>query len=139
MLRYRETQRRNFRFAQNRWYAPTVYRAPRAPDYVRRQAANAYRDVIRSLEDRRLWTPDPYLPAAPASWTRAARRQVIAESPAANLSSGLYTPSAAVGFAEPKKVSICVRRHVRREVLLATGKGGRNRRGKRNWWSDVQC
>lgn len=42
-------------------------------------------------------------------------------------------------FFHSKRVLICVRRHARREVLLAKGKGGKNRRGKRNAWSNVHC
>jgi len=43
-----------------------------------------------------------------------------------------------VGFSDPTRVFVCIRRKVRREVLMATrrGRGGRSRR---NWRSDIRC
>lgn len=124
---------------------PRVYRGyPAAPALAR-----AYRSYIASLEDRRLWNPEPFLPPAPASQTRAARRLVImprrrSPSSVGPLSARLTAPQsvigAAIGFAQPSRVAICVRRHSRREVLFAKGVGGSKvRRGKRNPWSEVQC
>lgn len=46
-----------------------------------------------------------------------------------------------VAFSQPAKVSVCIRRKARREVLFAknrTGKGARSRR-TRSYWSDVKC
>lgn len=44
-------------------------------------------------------------------------------------------------FAEPEAVTVCVRRKQRREVIFASGRGGR--RGQRpprfNWRSKIQC
>lgn len=48
------------------------------------------------------------------------------------------TPSRLL-FDQPKRVVLCVRRKVRREVILAGGYGGRQRRGKRNQFSKVRC
>lgn len=48
----------------------------------------------------------------------------------------------AIGVRNPRSVSLCVRRHRRREVLFAkrkTGKGSRRRQRRRNYWSDVKC
>lgn len=126
-----------------------AYRPDPVQRYVVREAAKASRDVIRSLEDRRLWNPEPFLSPVPASYTRSARRLVV--MPRVNpsqrprgVSASLVSPQsvigAGIGFAQPNKVAICVRRHSRREVLFAKGVGGsRVRRGKRNPWSDVQC
>lgn len=46
-----------------------------------------------------------------------------------------------VGFREPDRVFICARRKQRREVLMATGRGGgrHSRKPRRNRWSDVRC
>lgn len=45
------------------------------------------------------------------------------------------------GFRSPRQVSLCVRRHRRREVLFAMRKTGRGARSvrRRNYWSDVKC
>lgn len=48
-------------------------------------------------------------------------------------------PPARMIFASPDSSVICVRRSVRRSVLLATGKGGRNRRGRWKAYSKVRC
>jgi len=134
---------------------------PPARKYVVK-ADPQFRQLILSLEDRRLWNPEPFLSPSPASLTRAARRLVIPGRrrsssrvgflgvPGPNAiaipgtPSSLVAPSAtlspAVGFAQPSKVSLCVRRHVRREVIFAKGVGGgKVRRGKRNQWSEIQC
>lgn len=43
-------------------------------------------------------------------------------------------------FAHPQEVAVCARRGIRREVLLAKGKGGaKHRRPRRNQWSNVKC
>lgn len=44
-------------------------------------------------------------------------------------------------FINPKAVTICVRRSMRKEVLHAIGKSGlnRGRNYRRNQWSDVSC
>lgn len=117
--------------------------------YIVREAAKAQRAVVRSLEDRRLWNPEPYRSPVPASLTRAARRLVVMprvtrgalpRGSQAALIAPQFTIGAGVGFAQPKKVALCARRHSRREVLFAKGVGGTKvRRGKRNAWSDVQC
>lgn len=47
-----------------------------------------------------------------------------------------------LAFLQPKRVWICVRRKMRRQVLFAqnlTGKGGRQRRRRRNELSNVRC
>jgi len=52
------------------------------------------------------------------------------------------TATHAVGFAQPDRTAICVRRRVRKEVLFArnrTGSGGRSKHRRRNFWSKVKC
>ena len=47
-----------------------------------------------------------------------------------------------LAFHQPKRIAICVRRKMRREVLHAfrlTGKGSRARVRKRDQWSDISC
>lgn len=46
-----------------------------------------------------------------------------------------------VGFAKPDRVYVCIRRKQRREVLMATGRGGgrHSRKYRRNYYSDIRC
>lgn len=91
----------------------------------------ATRSVL-AQEDRRRWHPAGALAPAGAL-SRSARGLVLAGSEGSGLGS-------AVRFRSPVKVSICVRRKVRREVIMAKGKGGGGHRPPtRNYWSDVQC
>lgn len=86
------------------------------------------------MDDRRLFHPQGSLRPAGAL-SRGARRLVVA--PSVSTAPGDFSR---IGFAVPKKVALCVRRHVRRQVLLAKGRGGgAHRPPKRNYWSDVEC
>lgn len=50
------------------------------------------------------------------------------------------TLTARLKFAAPKKTMICIKRKIRREVLLAFGRGGgRHKNPKRNRHSEVSC
>lgn len=86
---------------------------------------------VAGLEDRRLYKPDRGL-APPAALNRNASRIVAPK----------YSPPFAVRFADPRLVSICAKRKIRREVLFALGKGGKRGRlnkPRRNFWSRVSC
>lgn len=81
--------------------------------------------VIRSLDDRRAFHPDnTFRPVqSPTRWQRA-----------------LLMGASRYHFRVPDKVTVCVRRKERREVLFATGGRSRVRRKKRyNYWSSVKC
>lgn len=48
--------------------------------------------------------------------------------------------SPVLGFADPRRVMVCVRRNVRKQVLHAFGVAGRGvKRGKRGPLSDIRC
>lgn len=104
------------------------------------------------LEDRRAYHPDG-LYRYPASVPKSAGMQVIGSipkggrnargrkfkgySPSKSLFNSLATT---VGFRKPHRVALCVKRKVRREVLLAFGRGGAgNRKGKRTYTSKFHC
>lgn len=92
----------------------------------------AVRLATLAVEDRRFWTPATR-PRSAGALSRVSRGLVVGGSMSRPLSSR-------VGFADPKRVSVCVRRKIRKEVILAKGKGGsRHRRPRRNYWSDVDC
>lgn len=92
---------------------------------------------LRQYEDRRTWHPlGPYRPAKsfnkfnhrlvyPESNNRNARQK---ESYSNQYSPKLRYPSHKIGFEEPHKVLVCVRRTIRREVLHARGIAGSSRR-----------
>lgn len=102
---------------------------------------------ILDLEDRRLHHPlgaarnprsvfrsDVRLVEAPSKRFRAGKRS--------SLSVAKPFGAETLSFAVPQRVSICVRRKQRREVLFAvrrTGKGAKSIRRRRNQWSEIKC
>lgn len=87
--------------------------------------------VLTQYEDRRLYHPNRIVRGA-FSFRRPDSRLVDR--------SRSFRAKTVLGFAVPKRVAVCVRRKTRREVLLAKGRGGgRNRRPRRNEWSNVSC
>lgn len=110
---------------------------------------------LLALSDGRAWRPSvtrlpdySYPPAIDllGSLSRPAFVPVPSPKPRRVRASGArFDPFSAVplriGFARPRQVVVCVRRHQRREVLFAlrrTGKGSSSPR-KRSLYSDVRC
>lgn len=92
--------------------------------------------AVLGSEDRRLFHPLGARAPAGAS-IRSARALGVA---------GMSTSSApgniplGIGFRDSSRVAICVRRRMRREVILAKGRGGGGHRPPRKgYWSDVWC
>lgn len=119
------------------------YRPPRAalvhalPHRVRVVVASPLkvsplRQIGRFVEDRRIWHPARW--GRPVlGFRRAATRLVVAPKPMRDL-------SARIAFADPRRVLVCLRRKVRREVIHALGKGGGgNRRPRRKPTSEISC
>jgi len=80
--------------------------------------------------DRRSYRPDA--PSAPPVSTVRSAARVVSRGPHFH----------SLSFAQPRQVTICLRRKVRKEVMHAlnhAGKGGRQRKRRRNFWSDVSC
>lgn len=108
---------------------------------------NNFPDDLRLYEDRREYHPD----RVPSAATRTGRDYILRERvkkrrrPSnASVSSGIVRHDPIVhriGFEQPEKVAICVRRSIRREVLHArkkTGKRGQ-KKAKWNFYSRVSC
>lgn len=98
--------------------------------------------VVRSpyteVEDYRLFTPDA-VRVSKSSRRRSVRIQ-LAPASAGRTSGRPFSDVQALMFRAPKFALVCVRRKQRKEVLFASGKGGkRTRRGRRSFWSDVRC
>lgn len=92
-------------------------------------------------DDRRAFHPDDPYRAPWASPRYSAQLVVKNGSKSKPLRSTKFyqAPPATVGFRRPDRVAFCVKRKTRREVLLALGRGGRNKRGKRNYTSQFSC
>lgn len=109
-----------------------------------RFTSSSSRLLLSPYSDRRMFHPDDVF-APVFSNNRASRRihDVNVNNRVAKGSTPYASPfrGTAFRFAVPARVSVCVRRSNRREVLFAlnrTGKGARSRK-RRNYWSDVQC
>lgn len=84
-------------------------------------------------EDRRTWHPDGPLRSVFA-FRRSARRVIDRANP-------LWHARAALHFADPSRVVVCLRRRIRREVIHALRKNGKRgqKRPKRNFYSAIGC
>lgn len=85
-----------------------------------------------AFEDRRQWHPERW--GRPVlGLKRAATRVVVAPRSGPTLTSR-------IAFADPRKVFVCLRRKIRREVIHALGKGGGgNKAPKRKPTSNIEC
>lgn len=108
-------------------------------------------ELLVEVEDRRRWTPDRYEPArtvlgAPARF----QATPLPPAPRKSLSGAgrpfpgdVFSVSHRIGFRDARRVSVCVRRQARREVLHALGVAGRGagsfKPRKRSEFSDVSC
>lgn len=122
------------------------------PYDLSRQYKFDFDSALRSYEDRRTFHPEgSFRPAA--SFNRPRHRLVVSGYPKRdsvvrssrnyrfNKLSSLSGTPAHIMFERPRKVVMCVRRQMRREVLHAyrkTGRGGQ-RRPRWNWYSRVRC
>ena len=100
---------------------------------------------LRVFEDRREYNPEGDLaPARSFSYPRHRLKTVTPRSgvPSLNRSIGFEPVPIGVGFANPSKVLICVRRKMRREVMFARGHAGRagnQFKHRTNEYSGVRC
>lgn len=112
-----------------------TYRSPVHQTVVRRPVY--IRTALQLLEDRRLFHPAGLLRAPRSFFTKP--RLVIppAKRPMRN---GVMHLTHKIGFDVPRNVLICVRRKMRRSVIIAK-RVSRNGGGAkhRNIWSDVKC
>lgn len=95
---------------------------------------------LQSIEDRRTWHPEG--PQRPARGLLRARHRLTLAQPSKKFRGPTKaTIDAPVGFDDPFRVVVCVRRRRRREVLHAFRKTGRRgqRRPRRSWYSDISC
>lgn len=121
---------------------PPIVLLPRRPVQV---TVPQFLKEVRQLDDRRRYHPLRTLSRITplAALSRSATRIV----PKSQTNLGQWTRSLPYRqrFAVPHKISLCVRRRIRKEVIHAIGfaKGGkgtrRSRKPRRNFWSDVSC
>ena len=93
---------------------------------------------LTNYEDRRAYHPISRAFRPAFSIPRAARIIRAVEPKAPRLWSA--QTKSTLAFAEPRRVLVCLRRQVRKEVLLALGKGGGGKRKpRRNHLSEISC
>lgn len=117
--------------------------------YTRSRSRHAFGSTpLGVFEDRRQWNPSgTSAPARSFSATRHRLKMVgsVAQRKAGRPFSSLpwKIVSNGVGFQNPSRVLICVRRKIRREVMHATGKAGSGQRRqappRRSEYSSVSC
>lgn len=106
-------------------------------------------DPLLAFEDRRQYHPAG--PARPAlmSWASDLVANTVRNT-AYDISGKRYYDraktyaAAGLAFRDPKRVAICVRRKIRREVLFALSPhrrigSGRGKHRRRNWASSIRC
>lgn len=111
------------------------------------QTAPIYRRSfpLLAFEDRRLWNPEGDIaPARSFSTTRHRLRAVLSPSIQVRdrYEDRSYRPVPwLIGFRNPSRVLVCVRRKQRREVLFALGQGGKNGQSSHRLseYSDIHC
>lgn len=120
-------------------YTPRPIERVTIPNLIRDEV-----QYVRQFNDRRNYHPEPN--RYPGAIVRRAGRlniDTLGNSVRSQVRPNNDVLPWRVAFADPKKVAVCVRRKVRREVLHAlklksrAGKGGAPRR--RNPWSGIRC
>lgn len=96
----------------------------------------ADRRQLQFYEDLRSFHPDGYLRQLQAF--SGLDGQYRDQSEVRPRGRGAPFFSGHVGFTNPRNVFVCIRRKVRREVLMAFNKG-RGGRSRRTWRSDIRC
>lgn len=93
---------------------------------------------LRPVEDRRAYDPSGiYRSARKRSGAQAT---IKLRTPQRSQALKASYPSYQIGFSQPKQVIVCVRRKIRKEVMIAKRKTRRaGVKGRRNYWSDIQC
>lgn len=98
------------------------------------------RELLRLYEDRRTWSPDRPGVRVPRSFSRSTRLTISPDRYSArHLAQSM--PPAGISFKTPRRVVMCVRRRIRREVLHALSQAGRGGQRSPRWteWSHVNC
>lgn len=95
---------------------------------------------LRPIQDRRTWSPTRHTSAASIDRPHHKLRLPV-RAGKAQLSRPHGHLASQIGFDQPRKVLICIRRKTRKQVLFAkrrTRKGSRSRK-HRNYFSEIQC
>lgn len=107
----------------------------RVPRVVRiRRSIRRPITIVIPLEDRRLYHPD-----GPARKFTGSNRDAVRMVDNKNVNQRPYRTR--IAFADPRKVYICMRRAIRREVLFAAGVAGKKgiRKRRTNETSKISC
>lgn len=120
-------------------YPPRQRYSYAVPGYsVRPVSPTNYLSILQAIEDRRTWHPSPY--TRPLASFTVGKRSTIKHASKTSLGGPASFSRAALTFAQPKKLALCIRRAQRKQVIHAKGiAGGRVRRPRRNQWSEISC
>ncbi|WNK13678.1 MAG: hypothetical protein [Microvirus sp.] len=96
------------------------------------------RTAMQLIEDRRVFHPEGRF-RAPLSFSLPRRARLVVRNANFDKRVSGKTLPVQLGFSLPKRVIHCVRRKVRKEVIIAKGHSGSGSRKRRNYWSDISC
>jgi len=113
-------------------YSEAFDLSPVAPSFFNPYAV---RSELTEFEDGRYWTPTTKQYGSSRKRVASVRARAV-RRPTAR---GWRVDLSRLGFVDTRHTLVCVRRHRRREVLLALGRGGRTRRGRFNSNSKYWC
>lgn len=129
----RKREREAERESHNPFATPRVFRPPLINPY----------DFVESLveiEDRRLYHPlDFFRPARQLSGHPVQPVNVNKARPQKARPFFKLAVPTGVRFADPKHTAVCVRRHQRKQVMIAKRQRGKGTRKRTNWYSKVSC
>lgn len=96
----------------------------------------AVRSILSEIEDGRSFSPQPDLERS----VRTTKARVFTPQTRATGAASRPTRLSAISFEYPVRVIRCIRRKIRRQVILAKGKGGgRHKRPRRRASSNIWC
>lgn len=104
----------------------------------RKTAALAPRSLLSLVDDRRSFHPESAVRPTRDVFSSRPARIVLSDEVGPDRRIRNRQTKASIAFDAPERVVLCVRRKMRREVVLAKGiRAGRRRR--RSFWSNVKC
>lgn len=112
--------------------------AGRDPSPIARQSLPRWTSIpvnLQLFEDRRTFHPQGF--TRPVFTTQRPAGRIVQKWHPRSRLKGV----AQLSFAIPEKVTLCVRRKRRKEVLFAKKKAGKTgqRKPRRNYWSSISC
>lgn len=114
------------------------------PRFISRSVIKPAVFTIADIEDRRTFHPDGMVRPARSLSRPFHRLAVVTPNASKSLvrrSIRTFHPAIPVQFDAPRRVLVCIRRNIRKEVMHALNKSGKagQKKPRRNYYSDVRC